>query len=48
MVLCEHDNKLYAPFSAENPLKHNGDSMYRLTFKDLRSDRVVCRIKFSQ
>jgi len=48
MVLCEHGNEPYAPFSAESPLKHIGESMYRLTFKHLRSDRVVRRIRFSQ
>jgi hypothetical protein len=48
MVLCEHGNEPYAPFSAKSPLKHNGESVYRLTFKHLRSYRLVCRIRFSQ
>jgi hypothetical protein len=48
MVLSEHGNEPYAPFNAENPLKHNDESMYRLTFKHFRSARVVCRTSFSQ
>jgi hypothetical protein len=28
MVLCAYGNEPYAPFSAENPLKHDSECMY--------------------